>query len=312
MRVIEYERYGGPEVLQQQERAAPIVGPGEIVVRVRAAALNPKDVLVRAGKFPRFAGKQFPKRVGYDWSGQVVEIGPGVNGVRMGEARYGMIQSWAAGACAEYAAVRVEESAPMPAGLSWEEAAALPLASLTALQALRDLGTLSRGKKVLINGASGGVGVYAVQLAKALGGQVTTLTSQANQEFVRALGADETLDYAAGPLSRGARFDVFFDVFGNSSYRKALPHLAPRGVYISTVPGPRIVAEHLLTALLPKKAKLVVVRSRARDLDLVRGLVEKGMLRPVVDRVLPLDQCEEAHRYLSTKRARGKVVLRID
>ena len=320
MKVVEYDRYGDPSVLVVRERPDPVARPGRVVVRVRAAALNPKDVLTRTGKLRWFAGRRFPKRVGYDWAGEIAELGRGVTGLAAGDAVFGMIQAWTAGACGERVEVLPDELARKPSGLDWEDAAALPLASLTALQALRDLGELVAGQRVLIHGASGGVGVHAVQIAKALGAHVTTLTSAAAVDLVRSLGADQPIDRAtwqATPPATAAAafgcsaFDVVFDVFGNRTFDEMRPLLTPRGTFVSTVPKLHVVLSRFRTAFTRPRARLVVVRSRRADLEWLADLVERGQLRAVVDRVLPLADIAEAQRYLATRRARGKVVLRV-
>lgn len=315
MKVVEYDRYGDPSVLVVRERPDPVARPGRVVVRVRAAALNPKDVLTRTGKLRLFAGGRFPKRVGYDWAGEIAEIGRGVTGLAVGDAVFGMIQAWTAGACGERVEVRPDELARKPAALDWEHAAALPLASLTALQALRDLGQLVPGQRVLIHGASGGVGVHAIQIAKVLGAHVTTLTSAAAVELVRSLGADEPIDRAtwqASPPSAPAdALDVVFDVFGNRTFDEVRPLLTARGTFVSTVPKLHVVLSRFRTAFTRPRARLVVVRSRRSDLEWLAALIERGQLRAVIDRVLPLADIAEAQRYLATRRARGKVVLRV-
>ncbi|HEU4728475.1 MAG TPA: NAD(P)-dependent alcohol dehydrogenase [Kofleriaceae bacterium] len=315
MKVVEYDRYGDPSVLVVRDRPDPVAGRGRVVVRVRAAALNPKDVLTRTGKLRMFAGRRFPKRVGYDWAGEIAELGRDVTGLAVGDPVFGMIQAWTAGACGELVEVLPEELARKPAGLDWEHAAALPLVSLTALQALRDLGELAPGQRVLIHGAAGGVGVHAVQIAKALGAHVTTLTGATAMDLVRSLGADEAIDRAtwraAPPGAPGAAFDVVFDVFGNRTFDEMRPLLTPRGTFISTVPKLHVVLSRIRTAFTRPRARLVVVRSRRADLEWLAALVERGGLRAVIDRVLPLADIAEAQRYLATRRARGKVVLRV-
>jgi NADPH:quinone reductase-like Zn-dependent oxidoreductase len=314
MHVVEYDRYGDPDVLVVRERPDPIARAGRVVVRVRAAALNPKDVLTRSGKLRLFSGRRFPKQVGYDWAGEVAELGRGVTGLAVGDPVFGMIQSWTAGACGERVEVEPDELARKPASLDWEHAAALPLASLTALQALRDLGELGPGRRVLIHGAAGGVGVHAIQIAKALGAHVTTLTSAAGLDAARALGADEAIDretWRPGAPAASAAFDMVFDVFGNRRFDELRPLLTSRGTFVSTVPKRHVVLARFRTAFTRPRARLVVVRSRRADLEWLAGLVERGGLRPVIDRVLPLAEIAEAQRYLATRRARGKIVLRV-
>jgi NADPH:quinone reductase-like Zn-dependent oxidoreductase len=282
-------------------------------VRVRAAGLNPKDVLVRKGKYRLFTGGRFPRGVGYDWAGEVAEVGGSVSGIAAGDRLFGMLNGWDGATCAEYVAVRPAECAPMPAGLSFEEAAAIPLSAQTALQALRDLGAARAGQRVLAHGASGGVGVFALQIAKALGMHVTSTSSARNRELCRSLGADETLDYASDdPFAPGRAYDLVFDVFGNRRFALARPALAPGGRYVTTVPSRRIVLESLATLLSSRRARLVNVRSRSEDLRLLAGWVEQGRLRPVVERVYGLGEVAAAHAALETKRTRGKLVVRID
>lgn len=313
MRAALYDRFGPSSVLRVRDVPAPTPGPGELVVRVRAAALNPKDVLSRLGKLRLLSGSRFPQRVGFDWAGEVTAIGPRVSGVKLGDARYGMIRSSRAGACAELARVRADESAPKPPSLGFEEAAAIPLAALTALQALRDLAHVRRGSRVLVNGASGGVGVFAVQLAKELGARVSGTCSVANLALVRELGADEAIDYRAeDPLRRAGAFDAIFDVFGNRRFREAAPALAPDGTYVSTVLRGHVFASILGSFLSRKKAKLVVVRPTTRDLEVLANLVERGRLRPIVDSVHSLDDIAAAEDRVATKHARGKVIVRVD
>ena len=307
MRVAEYDRYGPPSVLSIRERPRPTIRAGHVLVRVHAAALNPKDVLTRSGKYAFMAGRRFPKRCGYDWSGEAVEIGGGVTGISAGDPLLGMIQSWSGGACAEYVLVRADELAPKPAGLAWADAAALPLAGLTALQALRGSAEVGHGHRILINGASGGVGVFAVQIAKALGARVTALASERNHELVRSLGADAAFDYATWRPT--GTFDAVFDVFGNRSFAEFRPFLTPRGTFVSTVPKRHMILAHLRTLFSRPRARLVAVRSRRADIAWLANAAAAGTIRAVIDREYPLDQIADAHVHVASKRTRGKVVI---
>jgi NADPH:quinone reductase-like Zn-dependent oxidoreductase len=320
-RALVYDRYGGLEVLSLREVHTPRPQAGEVLVRIRAAALNPKDSLVRKGRFRALSGRGergFPKRVGVDFAGEVVEVGRGVRDLAPGDRVWGALEevTYRRGTLATHAAMRAREVGAMPSTLSFEEAAALPLVALTSLQALRDLARLQPGDRVCIHGASGGVGTVAIQLARALGGVVTTTSSARNLELCRSLGAVEALDYAAaGGLDRafdGSRsFRVVFDAFGDLSFARVRPALAARGIYVSTVPSRRVLFDALRTFVGWPRARLVVVRSRRADLDALRAHVEAGRLRPVIDRVVPFDDAIEAVRYLETKRARGKIVVAI-
>ncbi|TAJ52446.1 MAG: NADP-dependent oxidoreductase [Nevskiaceae bacterium] len=313
MKVIEYDRYGGPEVIELRERSEPQPAAGEVLVRIHAAALNPKDALVRAGKFKLLSGADFPKRMGYDFAGVVAALGAGVTGLEVGQGVYGMINSWKAGAFAQYAAVPQDELAALPQGLDYAQAAAIPLSAQTALQALRDLGGVGPGAEVLIHGASGGVGTLAVQIAKALGARVSALCGAHSAELVRGLGADQVYDYRQTPPSQvPGRYEVFFDVFGNQSFAAIKPLLAARGRYITTVPNARNIRDHLLSRLSPlKQARLVIVRSRRADLEQLSAWVAQGRLRPLIAARLPLAETARAHAMIQGKNTHGKIVLDI-
>lgn len=314
MKVIEYDRYGGPEVITLREAPVPPPARGEVLVRVRAAALNPKDALVRAGKFKRLAGPEFPKRMGYDLAGEVAALGADVTGLAVGQPVYGMIQSWKAGAFAEYAALPASELATLPARLGYAEAAAIPLAAQTALQALRDLARVGPGSSVIIHGASGGVGTLAVQIAKALGARVTALCGAGSAGLVRDLGADQVFDYRETPPPRlPGRHQAFFDVFGNQHFGAVRHLLSTRGSYVSTVPNARNIRDHLLTWLSPlRKARLVVVRSRRADLETLSAWVAEGRLKPVIAARFPLAEARQAHEMIQGKKTHGKIVLELD
>lgn len=312
MRAITYERYGPPEVLEVRELPSPIPRAGELLVHVRAAALNPKDSLVRKGKFRRITGSKFPRLLGYDVAGVVGALGPGASRFRVGDEVFGMKQAWAGGTIAEEVCLLEDELAPKPARLTFEEAAALPLAALTSLQSLRDEGRLKPGQRVLINGGSGGVGVFAIQVARALGAHVTTTSSGRNLEFCRSLGANETLDYATQTgMNVGAGWDVFFDVFGNRSFGKVRTALSPTGTYVSTVPGLDTVLLHGLTRFFGRRARLIVVKSNRRDLEQISKWVDARVLEPVIDQIVPLEEVPRGQAHVETKRARGKVVVRV-
>jgi NADPH:quinone reductase-like Zn-dependent oxidoreductase len=313
VKAVEYDRYGPPSVLQVREVPRPTPRRGELLVRVRAAALNPKDVYVRSGRFRLLSGRRFPMRVGFDWAGEVVERGPGVRGVEVGAACFGMLDGFRGGACAEYLVVRPEQSAPKPDALDFHRAAAVPLAASTALQALRDVALLESGMRVLVNGASGGVGVFAIQIAKILGAHVTTTSSAGNVEMCRRLGADAAVDYrATDPLAGAERFDVVFDVYGNRSLGAARAALTARGVYVTTVPRRRTYLDVARTLFSHPRARVVVVRPRARDLAFIAECVAEGRLVPVVERVYPLDEIVAAEERVASHHTRGKIVVRMD
>jgi NADPH:quinone reductase-like Zn-dependent oxidoreductase len=311
MKAIRYDRFGPADVLQWTDIPMPQAGPGEVLVKVAAAAVNPKDMLMRKGRMKFFTGNRLPRGCGQDVSGVVAALGPQVQGLRVGDEVYGMLNGWDAYTYAEYTTAPVKDIARRPQTLSLPDSAALPLVSQTSLQALRDHGKLRSGMQVFINGASGGVGAHAVQIAKILGGIVTAACSARNAEMIRGLGADVVVDYAAQDILKlPQRFDIFYDVFGNYRFARTRHLLTPRGVYISTVPNLVNLRDHLLSRLTPgRQARLVLVRSNTADLDLLSQWVDTGRLRAVIDRRLPLSEAAEAHRYLETRRARGKILL---
>ncbi len=314
MKVIQFDGYGAPAVLVCRDAARPQCGPGELLVRVRAAGVNPKDCLVRKGKFRWFTGRRFPLGLGHDFAGTIEDVGRQVNDFQTGDPVYGMTNGWKGRAYAEFLVARVSETALKPSSLSFVEAAAVPLAAMTALQALRDLGGLTSGQRVLINGSSGGVGTFAVQMACILGAHVTAVCSGRNADMVRRLGAHQVIDYTREDIRHLASpVDVLFDVFGNRRFPDIRSILTPHGRFVSTVPGLPILKWGLLARLSSgPRAHLVIVKSRTADLQTISGWIAEQRLTPVVDRVVPLDQAQDAHAYIETKRARGKVVLTVD
>jgi len=312
MRAVLIDRYGGPEVLRLATVPRPVPTRGQVLVRTRFIGVNPKDVIVRKGKFQIATGKKFPLIVGHDIAGEVVEVGLGAD-LAKGDQVYGMINDFAGRAYAAYAAVNCQHLAKAPVSIELAVAAAVPLAAQTALQALRDDAQLKAGQTVLINGASGGVGVFAVQIAKILGAQVTAVCSHRNVDLVTELGADRVIDYTKTELVElDERFDVVFDVFGNYRFDKLKKLLSARGTYVNTIPSARIFKDVARSFVRRKRAKLVIVKSKRDQLDWLRQQIDAGRLRVVVDRSFPLADVAEAHRYMETKRARGKVVLSVD
>lgn len=309
MRAVLFDRFGGPEVLRIAEQPTPEPGRGEVLIRVGWHAVNPKDVLVRKGRFRWLTGRHFPMRVGYDLAGVVAAAGPGGD-LPTGTPVFGMINAIGGGACATHAIARATEIARAPADIPLAEAAAVPLVAQTALQSLRDLARLRPGQRVLISGASGGLGTVAIQVARILDAHVTAVCSHRNLELCAALGAHEVVDYTKqDPTALDARFDVFFDVFGNRSRAAAQHVLRPRGTYVGTIPSPRAVLLHVVTRWSRQRSALVVVRSRRADLDTLRAWMEAGRLRAVIDRTVALDDIAEAHRYIESRRARGKILV---
>lgn len=313
MRAIEIDRYGSPAVMQWRIAAKPGIQRDEVLVRVMAAAVNPKDTFIRKGRYRLFTRRKFPLRLGNDFAGVVVEAGAAVQDLKSGDRVFGMLNGWRGGAYAEYVAAKANEVARFPDGLSFEEAAALPLAGQTALQALRDLARLKAGDRVCINGGSGGVGTLAIQIARAFGANVTALCSAPNVQLCKELGASTVLDYAQMNIETTENeFEIFFDVFGNKSFARVRHLLTPAGIYVTTVPKLKNFWRHFATLLTRKRARVVVVKSRREDLEALSRLLQQRLIRPMIDKVYAIDEAPLAHRHVETKHSRGKVILRID
>jgi NADPH:quinone reductase-like Zn-dependent oxidoreductase len=313
MKSAAFYEYGSVDVLTIAEIPAPQPQSHEILVQVRAAAINPKDTFIRKGRFKSLTGNRFPKFTGFDFSGTIVQIGANVTGWETGDAVYGMIDGWHGATCAEYVAVPANHLARKPENCNFEEAAAVPLVALTALQALRDEGHIQQGQRVCINGASGGVGTMAVQIAKIYGAHITTITSADNLDFCRELGADVTLDYRQpNSIPQQEKFDIFFDVFGNQSFNAMIPLLSEHGIYIPTVLKRHVFISQWMTRFFGKqKARLVVVKPNTTDLDLIGTWVNQGQLHPIIHSIFPLEQIRAAHQQQESKHTRGKIVVRI-
>lgn len=305
MRAVVYERWRGP--LTVTERPVPPHGRGQLRVRVRAAALNPKDVLVHAGRFWFLTGRGFPRVPGYDFAGEV-ENGD----LPVGAPVWGFTDGWRGGALAEQIVVNREQVALRPPALSAEEACGVPLAATTVLQGLRDQARLRAGERVLVHGASGGVGTLALQIVRALGGVPTAVCSAANADFVRSLGAEDVLPYDTGAFAASReRWDVVLDAFGTLPWAKSRDRLRPGGRHLALVIRGSALLPGIAGRLGLLGAHMVVVRARRADLDVLGRWVEDGRLRPVIDQVLPLEQVADGFARIRSKRARGKVVVRI-
>ena len=318
MKAFVKDRYGSPDVLQLQEVDKPeLSGPDAILVQVRATALNAHDWHMLRGK-PYLArlteGFRRPKerQLGLDVAGIAEEVGANVTDVRPGDAVYG--SRW--GAFAEYVSSR--NMVPMPAGLTFEEAAAVPTAGMTALQGLRDRGALESGQRVLINGAGGGVGTFAVQIAVALGAEVTAVTSTKNVEMARSIGATEVIDYTHDDFTRGSRrYDLILDIGGNRRLSAMRRALTPTGRIVMVAPQPgqwigpiaRVAGAVITTRLGSRPAGAFLADVSRDDLLALKELIEAGKVRPVIDRTYRFDQIPEGIRYVESGAAAGKVAV---
>jgi NADPH:quinone reductase-like Zn-dependent oxidoreductase len=321
MKAMVYRRYGSPDVLKLQDVDKPVVKDGDVLVRVHTAALNPFDWhLLRGWPYivRQSAGWRTPKRniPGIDVSGVVEAVGRNVTLLQPGDEVFGEKSR----ACAEYVSGPETLFVHRPTNLTLEQAATIPVAAVTALQALREKGRIQAGQSVLINGASGGVGTFAVQLAKAFGAEVTGVCSTPNVELVRSIGADDVIDYTREDFTRGAKcYDLIVDNVGNHSLL-ALRHVltpsgtlvivgAPKGNWIA--PIARIFGAQVLSRFGRRKLVALLADVQRDDLLFLKGLIEAGKVTPVIDRRYQLSEVPEAIRCLETMRARGKLVITV-
>ncbi len=319
MRAIVYERYGGPAVLALRDVEEPTPGEGEVLVRVRAASLNALDWHFTTGTpyvMRAMSGIRRPKRniPGVDLAGTIVSVGPGVHHLSPGDEVFGS----AIGSCAELAVAPAARVVPKPSAVTFEQAAATPVAAITALQGLTEHGGVEPGHHVLINGGAGGVGTFAVQIAKALGAEVTAVCSTRNVDLVRSLGADHVVDYTTEDfVDRGGRYDVMFDNVGNRSPAALRRILADDAVCVVITgpkhrvlgPIPHVVRTIVYFKFAGPRAVSFTAEESAERLSAVAELLETGAVEPFVERTYRLEETAEALAYIGTAHTRGKLVI---
>lgn len=325
MKAIIYTHYGSPNVLDLKEVAKPAPKANEVLIKIHAASANPADWrTMRATPFlARLANGFFKPRnpkLGADLAGRVEAVGANVTQFKVGDEVFGCMALNALGSFSEYACVAEDAAVALkPANLTFEQAAAVPLAAFTALQGLRDTGRIRSGHTVLVNGASGGVGTFAVQIAKAFGAEVTGVCSTRNMDLVRSIGADHVIDYSREDFTRkGQQYDLIYCAVGNhsvSDYRRALK---PQGVCaIAGFTSLRLMFQHMIVGPRESKAGgaqiglMPTMKPNKSDLVCVKELLESGKVVPVIDKRFPLHETAEAIRYLETGRARGKVIINV-
>jgi NADPH:quinone reductase-like Zn-dependent oxidoreductase len=312
MKAFVYRRYGSPDVLECAEIEKPVAGDDDVLIKIRAASVNPLDWhFLRGAPYivRMMTGLRKPKvtRVGVDVAGEVEAVGRNVTQFKPGDEVFGSCR----GAFAEYVLTHERALALKPQNVTFEQAASVPIAGLTALQGLRDKGRVQPGWKVLINGAAGGVGTFAVQIAKSFGADVTGVCSGGNVDLVRSIGADRVVDYAEEDFTRsGQRYDLIFDTVGNHALLSCRRILNPRGAYVA-IAGPlaRMIETRLLSAFVSQKLLMFMAKLSQEDLTVMRDLMAAGKVTPVIDRCYRLSQVPEAIRYLEAGHARGKVVI---
>jgi len=317
MKAIIYTKYGSPDVLEVQDVEKPAPKENEVLVKVHASSVNPAEWYAMTGLFIARIGSGLLKpkdtRLGADFAGVVEAVGKDVTHLKQGDEVYG----GRGGAFAEYVCVR-NAVMPKPTNLTFEQAAAVATAAITALQGLRDYGQIQPGQKVLINGASGGVGTYAVQIAKAFGAEVTGVCSTRNVDMIHSLGADHVIDYTKEDFTRiGRRYDLFLDIAGSRSWRECKRVLNPGAKFV-IVGGPKtpvigplshVIKIRLASLGASQKIAFFIAKFNREDFAFLRELFEGGKLRSVIDRTYPMSKISEAMRYLGTGHAQAKVVV---
>ncbi len=322
MKAAVYAAYGGPDVLQIRDVLDPVPSDDEVLLRVRAASINPLDWRMMRGSPPAFrllyGGLRKPTaRPGRDVAGVIAAVGKNVSRFKPGDAVFGACK----GACAEYACAAESRLTRKPDNTSFEQAASVAVAALTALQGLRDVGRVGPGHKVLINGAAGGVGTFAVQLAKSFGAEVTGVCSTRNVEMVRSIGADRVVDYNKEDFTKSERdYDVLLDCVVNHALSEYRGVLRPDGTCV-IVGAPKklstigllkyLVEPRLMTRSQGQKFITFIAKLNERDLPAMAGLLKSGKVTPVIDRVYPLSEIAQAVGYVEAGHARGKVVITV-
>jgi len=326
MKAIVYHRYGSPDVLKCEEIEKPTAEGNEVLIKVRAASVNPADWHLMEGK-PSFARLLFgfgllkPKdtRLGHDVAGEVEAVSKDVSQFKPGDEVFGVCR----GAFAEFACASESKLAMKPDNVTFEQAASVAIAAVTALQGLRDKGQIQPGQKVLINGAAGGVGTFAVQIAKSFGADVTGVCSTRNVDMVRSLGADRVIDYSQEDFTEsGQRYDLIFDLVANHSLSAFRRVLNPKGIYVGAGIGPggsvigflarAALIAPVLSRFVSQNFVIFIAKIAKEDLTVMRDLMKSRRVTPVVERIYKLSEVTEAVRYLATGHARAKLVVTLE
>jgi NADPH:quinone reductase-like Zn-dependent oxidoreductase len=318
MKAVTISDYGSPEVLKVCDLKRPIPGPDQVLVEVKVAAVNPVDWKMRRGDLSIILPRKFPKVLGIDLAGVVAEVGKSVKQFQVGDRVFGMADPFKNqyGSYAEFSLVQTAKLVRMPDSLSYADAASLPVAGLTAYESLYALGAMRPGHHVLVNGASGGVGSFAVQLAKIGGATVTAVCGANNMEFVRSLGADNILDYKVSDVSKlSEQFAIIFDASAKLDYFRVKHLLTERGVFVTTVPKPETILAVALSAPFPGRKVHVVMagmnEKAAQELAELANLVAAGKLRPEIAKQISLEELPDAHREGESEHTRGKVLVKV-
>jgi NADPH:quinone reductase-like Zn-dependent oxidoreductase len=313
MRKVLYDRFGDEQVLVVREQPTPSITRNQLLIQVKAASINPLDWKIYRGEMKLMSGSKFPKGVGIDFAGIVAQVGAGVAGYRVGDAVFGFLDVFTGGALAEYVVVTEAAIAPKPATLSFDQAAALPVTGLAALQIVDQLAAVGPGQEVLINGASGGVGLFAIQLAKRRGARVTAVAGPAGLTRASQLGADAVVDYTEQRLSQlPQRFDTIIDLSDKLVFRAAQKLLKPRATFVSMLPTPLGLVKAFFHNLFSgQKKRILILKPTAAGLRTLASLAEQQLQIPV-EKVYDLANIRQAYQETSQGKVKGKAVVVLD
>ncbi len=307
MRAVRIHKYGGPEQMKLESIAVPKPAADEVLIKVHAAGVNPVDWKIREGYLAEVIPHTLPLTLGWDFAGEVTAVGQNIEKWRVGDAVYARPNLSKNGAYAEYITVSADEIAAKPKTLSWQKAAAVPLVTLTAWQALNDIGQIKQGDRVMIHAGSGGVGITAIQLAKRAGATVYTTTSTQNIEFLKSLGADKVIDYTQQDFSKLVDLDIVLDTLGGKVLENSWKTLKKGGRLISTVEVPN----EELAAKFEVSANFCFVQANSGQLSEISNLIDSGDITVEIDSVFCLDDIAKAHKKSESGHTRGKIVIQI-
>lgn len=310
MRKVLYSQFGDDQVLEVREQPTPTIAKNELLIQVKAASINPLDWKIYRGQMKLLSGSKFPKGVGIDFAGVVAQVGPGVTRFQVGDAVFGLLDTFKGGALADYVAVAEAAIAPKPATISFDQAAALPVAGLAALQLVDQLAAVGQGHEVLINGASGGVGMFAIQLAKKRGARVTAVVGPAGGQRATQLGADVVVDYTKQDIGQlTQRFDALIDLSDKLTFKAAKQLLKPRATFVNMLPSPQgLVLSFFHNLFSSRKRKTLILKPTAAGLNALAALARHGLQIPV-ERVYDLANVRQAYQETSQGKVKGKAVV---
>jgi len=310
MRKVLYNRFGDEQVLEVQEQPTPTIAKNQLLIQVKATSINPLDWKIYRGEMKLLSGSKLPKGVGIDFAGVVAQVGPGVTRFRVGDAVFGLLDVFKGGALADYVVVTEAAIAPKPAAISFDQAASLPVAGLAALQIVDQLAAIGRGHEVLINGATGGVGMFAIQLAKKRGARVTAVVGPAGVQRATQLGADVVIDYTKQDICQlTQQFDALIDLSDKLTFKAAKKLLKPKATFVNTLPSPQsLVLSFFHNLFSSRKRKILILKPSAAGLTTIASFAQDGLQIPV-EQVYDLANVRQAYQETSQGKVKGKAVV---